>query len=134
MVISVTKKKINRFTVTVVAVFLFLPCGQRTAHLQPAEGKDSLHAKIRDPEESVVVFLQLSAMTTAVSKATLIFICPSTCRHSSLFLNGKKNVQRIEMEGNWLQITCHRSLVGSDKVTFNLIMSYKEPARRDRVK
>lgn len=27
------------------------------------------------------------------------------------------------MEGNWLQVTCHRSLVGSDKVTFNLTMS-----------
>lgn len=74
----------------VVAVFLFLPYGRRTANLQPAEGEDLLHAKILDPEESAVIFPQLSTMTSAVSKATLICICPSACQHSSLFLNGKK--------------------------------------------
>lgn len=46
----------------------------------------------------------------------------------------KKKLQRIKMEGNWLQVTRHRSLLGSDKVTLNLVMSYKEPARRDHVR
>lgn len=63
-------KRFNGFAVAVVAVFLFLPYGQRTANLQPAEGEDLLHAKILDPEESVVMFLLLPAMTLAVSKAT----------------------------------------------------------------
>lgn len=54
----------------VVAVFLFLPYGPRTANLQPAESEDSGHAKILGLEASVVTFLQLSAVTLTVSKAT----------------------------------------------------------------
>lgn len=69
MVISVKNHSIG-FTVMVVAVFLFLPYGPRTANLQPAESEDSGHAKILGLEASVVTFLQLSAVTLTVSKAT----------------------------------------------------------------
>jgi len=58
VVISVKNNSID-FTVAVVPLFLFLPYGQRTASLQLAEGEDLWHAKILDPEESAVTFLQL---------------------------------------------------------------------------
>lgn len=101
-------------------VVLFLPHGWRSANLQPAEGEGSWHAKMLGPKASAAAFLHLLALTLTVSKAALIFICPSTCHiQVSFSMKNKNNVWRIETGGNWLQFTHHRSSVGSDKAVFS---------------